>query len=105
MLGDGLTTARELLNSLKKTDRRFNFTTDKLKKSDAINDAFEIFGGLTSKWKSDDDKTMATLFIKYNDYKIIAEKLGKPRSQIWKRKHSLEINSYFALKKVLNYIL
>jgi hypothetical protein len=105
MLGEGLTNARELLNSLKKTDRRFNFELGKPKKTDAINNAFEIFESLTAKWKTNDDKEMASLFIKYSDYKIIAEKLDKPRSQIWKRRHSLEINSYFAIKKLLYYLV
>jgi SatD family (SatD) len=105
MLGEGLTKAREIINNLKKSDRRFYFEVGKPKKNLALNSAFEIFENIVTKWNNADDKMMATQFIKYKDYKIIAEKLGKPRSQIWKRKHSLEIKSYFAIKNVINYIV
>jgi hypothetical protein len=105
MLGEGLTNAREMINNLKKSDNRFNFELNKPKKNLALNSAFIIFENIVAKWQSADDKMMATLFIKHKDYKIVAEKLNKSRSQIWKRKNSLEINSYFAIKNVINYLV
>jgi hypothetical protein len=105
MLGEGLSTARELINKLKNTDNRFYFETGNSKKYLALVSAFIVYENIVDKWKSADDKALASLFIKYNDYKVVAEKLGKPRPQIWKRRHSLEINSYFGIKNVLNYIL
>jgi SatD family (SatD) len=105
MLGEGLTKARDLTNNLKNAGHRFYFEVGKSQKNLALNSAFEVFENIVEKWKNTDDKMMASQFIKYIDYKIIAEKLSKPRSQIWKRKNSLEINSYFAIKNVINYIV
>ncbi len=104
MLGEGLSTAREQLNSLKKTELRFWFHTHIKAKTEALIHAFTLYDAIVSKWTSPADKQLASAFIKDNDYKIVAEKLEKDRSQIWRRKNSLEISSYFAIKNLINYI-
>jgi hypothetical protein len=104
MLGSGLAKARELLNNLKKTDFRYQIETGVAKKNDALNNAFVIYDNIINKWKTTDDRALVAQFMKHPDYKTVAEILGKDRSQIWKRRNSLEIIPYFAIKNLINYI-
>lgn len=104
MLGEGLTNARKMLESLKNNDLRFDFEIGKIIKNQSLKDAFLIFQNIQSKWHSKDDKKMASLFIQYHDYKVIASKTGITRSQIWKKEKSLNISSYFAIKNIISYL-
>lgn len=104
MLGDGLSYARKMLENIKKRDMKFEIETGKHSKNKALNDAFLIFQNITAKWKSIDDKKMASWFIQYHDYKVISAKTGITRSQIWKKERSLNISSYFAIKNVITYL-
>ncbi|MCP9756802.1 hypothetical protein EGI26_16680 [Lacihabitans sp. CCS-44] len=104
MLGEGLSNARRMLESLKKTDYRFEIETKSKSKSKALNDAFWVMQNIQTKWNSKEDKDLAAMFIQYHDYKIIATKTGVTRSQIWKKEKSLNISSYFAIKNVITYL-
>jgi cellobiose-specific phosphotransferase system component IIA len=104
MLGSGLSNARKTLESLKKTDKKFDINTQINTKDLALNEAFLIYQNLVSKWNSKNEREIASLFIQYQDYKVVAEKVGVNRSQIWKKERSLNISSYFAIKNVIAYL-
>ena len=104
MLGSGLSNARKTLETLKKTDKKFEINTQINTKDLALNEAFLIYQNLVSKWNSKNEREIASLFIQYQDYKVVAEKVGVNRSQIWKKERSLNISSYFAIKNVIAYL-
>ena len=47
------------------------------------------------------DYELVTEFLKGGDYKTVAEKLKKKPSLIWKRKRSLKIREYKAIKTLI----
>ncbi len=104
MLGEGLSVARKTLENLKKTENRFFIHSPKLKQAEAINEAFQVYQHIMAAWSSDTEKDIVSLFLQKYDYKAVAGKLNKTRSQIWKREKSLQISSYFAIKSVIQYI-
>lgn len=103
MLGEGLTRAREQLQSIKKEKWRFNFDLTEKTKAIALNNAFLVFQDYVDEWKPEDYKLVSGLLSK-PDYKEVADELGKNRSLIWKRKKSLRIDEYLALKDVIAYV-
>lgn len=103
MMGDGLSSARKMLEIQKKSDIRFEFEVGNTKRNIALNNAFYVLQSIQSKWQIEDYKHV-TLFLEYIDYKIIADKTGISRSQIWKKEKSLNISSYFAIKNVIFYL-
>jgi SatD family (SatD) len=105
MLGEGLSMARKSLADLKKSDERFEIKTPKNAQSEAINEAFKVYQHILDKWESTSEKEIVSLYLKEFDYKGIALEMGKTRSQIWKREKTLNISSYFAIKKVIFYLL
>jgi len=104
MLGEGLTNARKALQEAKLTKNRYHIILKNSEMSKALTNSFIIYQGLTDDWKIVRDRELLTEFLKGNDYKIVADELGKTRSQIWKREKSLKINEYIATKEVINYI-
>jgi hypothetical protein len=104
MLGPGLSKARELLAELKKKENRFGVYGPKMAKNTAFDNAFWLYDQIIQKWNTDHDMPLALEFIKNKDYKIVAEKTQKTRSQMWKRAKSLEINSYFAIRNLIRFL-
>lgn len=104
MLGEGLSKGRKNLENLKKTEDRYFFDTQIKAKSDALNSAFRIYQEIYQNWEKPEERELAFLFMESNDYKYVAKKTGKTRSQMWKREKSLNISSYFAIKRVIKYI-
>jgi hypothetical protein len=104
MLGIGLSQARKNLENLKKTDQRYFFDTSLKPKSNALNSAFQVYQNIYQNWTKPEERQLVALFLENNDYKYVAEKTGKTRSQIWKREKSLNISSYFAIKTVIKYL-
>jgi len=104
MLGEALTKAREALENTKSTNNRFYFNLKKQHAAEALNNSISIFQNITDDWKLDTDQELISSFLTWKDYKIVAAKLGKTRSQIWKRHKNLKIEPYFAIKQVTQYI-
>lgn len=104
MLGAGLTAARLKLNSLKKEKSRFIVSLDDALQTTILNEAFVIFAGITEKWNLKSDYELVASFIALEDYKRVAENLNKTRSQVWKREKTLNIESYKAVKKIIQLI-
>ncbi|MBU3661503.1 MAG: hypothetical protein FGM14_16690 [Flavobacteriales bacterium] len=104
MLGEGLTNARIIMNELKNSSHRFNFIIDNLEKEIIINNSFIIFQNIIDNWNINKDNQLISNFLKFKDYKIVAEKMNKERSLIWKREKSLNLASYNSSKIILQTI-
>lgn len=104
MLGEGLTKARELLDINKSTNYNYTVSLNNKAKTDALNSCFIVFQSIIEGWNLKRDTELIIKFIELDDYKIIADQLQKTRSQIWKRRKSLRIDDYVAIKSVISYI-
>ncbi|WP_187774957.1 SatD family protein [Pedobacter sp. BS3] len=104
MLGPGLTQARETLNNLKETPQRFNFVLTNQELSGILNEAFIVYQQVVDDWNIEKDGELIKNFLLLKDYKLVAEKLHKNRSLMWKREKSLKVEEYEAMKKIINYI-
>lgn len=104
MLGDGLTKARKTINELKSTSARFNLIIDDNNKKSIINNCFIIYQSIIDNWNIRRDHSLISNLIKYNDYKVVAKKMNKERSLIWKREKNLNLIAYKAIKDILKNI-
>lgn len=103
MLGDGLTRARKYLTDLKSTDSRFFLWLVDSGKKTALNNVFTALQDLVDDWPVRDFYLVAA-FLRLGNYRKVAEELRKEPSLMWKRRKSLKINAYLALKETVNYI-
>jgi SatD family (SatD) len=101
MLGEGLTDARYKLGKLKEGNHRFLILSENKVLNDVLNQSFIIFESIRDNWKTNKDYELVSSFFKYKDYKKIAQILNKNRSLIWKREKSLGIETYNAIKKII----
>ncbi|MFC0184101.1 SatD family (SatD) [Pseudarcicella hirudinis] len=104
MLGTGLTLARESLAAMKTHKNRFYFNIKDKEKNQVLNQLFFILKELVDYWNVEKDYYIVSKFLEHKDYKQVAFELDKERSLIWKRKKSLKIDEYFALKEVILYL-
>jgi hypothetical protein len=100
MLGEGLSNSREMLENLKKSDKRFLVKNDNDELTKKLNLAFYVYQSFIDNWKERDFKIISA-FLKYKDYKLVAKSLEKDTSLIWRREKSLKINAYLASKELL----
>jgi hypothetical protein len=103
MLGEGLTNARKRLSWLKKEKHRFYFELKNTSLSTLYYNTFVIFDSILESWQAKDVALVAS-FLVNEDYKKVAQVLGKNRSLIWKREKSLRLNEYYAIKHIINNI-
>ncbi len=101
MLGQGLTDARNQLNELKKTKSRFFISLTSEPKNIVLNESFVVFQNIIDDWNIKKDQEILAHFIDLEDYKKVALAVNKDKSQIWKRNKNLNIDSYFAIKRVI----
>jgi SatD family (SatD) len=101
MLGQGLTDARNQLNELKKTKSRFFISLTNEPKNIILNESFVVFQNIIDDWNIKKDQEILAHFIDLEDYKKVALAVNKDKSQIWKRNKNLNIDSYFAIKRVI----
>lgn len=104
MLGSGLTEARNYLLGLKSSNDRFHIKIENKKQSSIISDAFQVFQGIIDDWQVDKDYEIVSYFLALKDYKLVADKLNKDRSLMWRRERSAKIREYVSLKNVIKYI-
>lgn len=104
MLGEGLTVARATLISGKKEKYHYKIAVKNTELSEALNSTFFVLQSITDGWDPQQDYLTAARFIQNIDYKEIAVEVNRNKSLIWKRKKSLKIEEYTALKNVLLYL-
>ena len=104
MMGRGLTYAREELTALKRSNRRFRVFLNAVEKSVVLDNALLVFQEIIDGWQRGRDHLLLSAFLTTTDYKQVAEDLKKDRSLMWRRRKSLRIAEYLAMKKVLEYL-
>jgi hypothetical protein len=106
MLGEGLTRARQDLNSLKQKDSRFliRLNINEEYKEQYLNKAFLIYQNIVDSWKAKDLEVVRE-FLLHKDYKIVAQNVHIDRSNAWRRKKSLKIDEYNNVKEIVLFIL
>jgi hypothetical protein len=100
MLGSGLTKGREKLENLKTTKYRFDIETSNTSQSLILNESFKIFQTIIDKWDLNDYE-LANAFIEFKDYSMVAKKLKKDRSLMWRRQKTLNMDNYFSIKNII----
>ncbi|MEX2602460.1 MAG: SatD family protein [Balneolaceae bacterium] len=104
MLGKGLTQARNQLTAKKRDRKRFNFSLMSDEESEQLTRIFDVFDGITERWKQDDFLLILDMIRNDSDQEV-GEKNNKDRSQIYRRRKTLLINEYNQLKQfILTYI-
>jgi SatD family protein len=104
MLGKGLTMAREALIEYKNSYHRYSIQLNNIRKSEALANSLIVYQNIIDSWKMEKDYLLIARFLELKDYKLVADEMGKTRSQIWKREKSLNLEAYFSIKQVINYI-
>lgn len=100
MLGPGLTEARERLLGMKSTRSRFQVKVRDESRTEDLNLMFVILQGIADQW-TEAQKKIVPAFLRFDDYKEVAEKLKKDPSATWKRRKSLMITEYNALQRLM----
>lgn len=101
MLGQGLTDAREMLQDAKQRNLSVRVSIDRQIEGQILEEAFVVYRNIISGWDPENDYPVAAAFLKHHDYKDVAVALGKSRSQMWKRAHTLNIQSFFSIRKII----
>lgn len=99
MIGKGLTVARASLAKVKKEKGLFAMggIEDQMELKEIL---VHLYLSHIEQWNWRDAELIAA-FLKWKDYKIVAECLSKDVSLTWKRQHSLGLNNYYKLKRAL----
>jgi hypothetical protein len=100
MLGPGLTEARERLGAMKSTRTRFQAKINDESTNEDLNLMFVILQGIVDQWTQAQQKVVSA-FLRFGDYRTVAEKLKKDPSVAWKREKSLMIAEYHAIQKLM----
>lgn len=100
MLGPGLTEARERLGSMKSTRTRFHVKLRDEDQTENLNLMFTIMQGIEDQWTKA-QKKVVTAFLKFGDYRTVAQKLKKDPTTIWRRRKSLMIAEFDAVRKLM----
>lgn len=101
MMGQGLTDAREMLQETKRKELPVRVSIGHPVAGQILEEAFVVYQNFISGWDPKDDYPVAAAFLKYLDYKEVAEALGKTRSQMWKRARTLNMQSYFSIRNII----
>ena len=104
MLGSGLTDARNKLNFTKNDKHRFIISIEDKLQNDILNEAFKIFENIIEKWNIKTDYEIVSNFLRYKDYKIVSDLMNKTRSLLWKREKTLNMESYYSAKNIIQII-
>lgn len=98
MLGAGLTQTRKRLEELKKSFVRFKFIA--FPEADHLNKLFALLQHFLDSWHEKDLKVV-TSFLKESDYKVVAKKMKRDPSSMWRRERSLAIAEYRVCKDLI----
>ena len=100
MTGPGFVFARELLTKKRRGRRRFQLKLSDLPYTDDLNLLFRLLELLSGHWKEKDYALIRELVWNGDDADV-ASRFGKTKSQIWKRRKTLQIEEYVTVKELL----
>ncbi|MEO9885278.1 MAG: SatD family protein [Balneola sp.] len=97
MMGKGLTEARKLLSTKKRSRKRFQFKLQNKELTEQLTKIFEVLDAIILNWKKEDYPLIIDMIHNENNSEV-GELHDKNRDQIWKRRKTLMINEYNLLK-------
>lgn len=100
MTGSGLALARELLTIKRRGRRRFQLNLSGLPCEDELNMLFRLLELISGHWKERDYTLIRELACNNDDVDVAAH-FGKTKSQIWKRRKTLQIEEYVTIKELI----
>ena len=100
MIGEGLTEARERLVIKSRAKPRVQFYSRNYQTTKLIQNLFIVIAGIMSRWKSKDGPLIVEM-INHKRDSIVGDIFKKSRSQIWKRRHNLQIHEYCIIKELI----
>lgn len=104
MLGKGLSDARKQLGeNRRKIDRYFihlGNSKPQIDQQNLLNQCLLIYQNYYDNWKQKDKKIVLEL-LKNEDYKKVAEIINLDKSSVWRRKKSLNIREFSAIKEII----
>jgi len=100
MLGEGLTTARNNLSTLKSTSDNLMINGYKMPLNKRLKEAFQLYYYFYNEW-SDVERPVVLDFLNGNDYKKVAEHFNKDISSMWRKEKSLCIKEYHIAKSLI----
>ncbi len=101
MLGEGLTKAREMLTEKRRGQSRFIFSIPGTRLGLQLQKLLEVMMALAQRWTKPDDTELIFDMIENQNNQEVAEKYGKDRSQIRKRRKFLLVDEYRATREVV----
>jgi hypothetical protein len=103
MLGEGLSNARTLLETKKKSDSLVNIHFKNSNQAEMLQNSFLLYNDLISSWKIN-ERELVKLLISNLSIIQIAETLKKDRTSVWRKSKSLKISEYKKICQIINYI-
>jgi hypothetical protein len=103
MLGEGLSNARTLLETKKKSDSLVNIHFKNSNQAEMLQNSFLLYTDLISGWKIN-DRELVKLLISNLSIIQIAETINKDRTSVWRKRKSLKIFEYKKICQIINYI-
>ncbi len=100
MMGPGLASARARLTTKRKTRPRFIFEYGDQAKNEILNGLFSVVESIVEHWKPRDFRLILDMIKSESDSEI-ASRRKKDRSLIWRRRGTLRVDEYAALKAAL----
>lgn len=100
MLGPGLTRARSILATKMKNRPRFTFAYDDELTANTLNDLFFVLEHISARWHEQDYALIYDM-INLDSDREVAEKNGRDRSLVWKRRSTLRISEYRHQKRAI----
>lgn len=104
MSGPGLTAARDMLSRKRRGRQRFQFHLPDFAREDELRMLFRLLDLLGGHWKEKDFAFIREL-VQNNDDPSVAATFGKTRSQVWKRRKTLQIEEYVTVKQLIGRIV
>jgi len=99
MIGEGLQQARELVSAKKRGQRKFQIDTGQPDIDFRLNGLFHVIESISNRWKRDDFVLINEMIKEENDQNV-GDLFQKTRQQIYKRRKTLLIEEYRALKSL-----
>jgi hypothetical protein len=100
MMGPGLTRARKILTDKGRGTPRFRFDLPDTYRMEQLNRLFLVADGVMDRWDPADGRLILDMIDNSHNAEV-ADRHGKNRSQIWKRRKTLLIEEYRALKETI----